>query len=249
MHRIWPPEAAGEVDQHELERLYGYPDREKWVAVNFVSSADGAVHISGRSRGLSNPVDREVYPLGSNLADVVLVGSSTAITEEFTGVKPSAEVAELRARHGLAPVPPIAIVTSGQSLPPAPPVLTDVLTPTIVLTCSAAPAERRRAWAEAGAEVELLGDGEVDLVGAVDALAARGLGRIHCDGGPELFGAMLRAGVVDELRLTLSPLLVSGTAGRIASGMHLEPERLHLASVLAEDDTLLLRYLLTNPAS
>jgi hypothetical protein len=105
MYRIWPPEAAGDVDRQEVERLYGYP-RSKWLAVNFVSSADGAVEIGGRSQGLSNSADRAVYPLGSKLADVILVGARTAIVEEFTGIKPDDELVEMRERHGLAPVPP-----------------------------------------------------------------------------------------------------------------------------------------------
>jgi riboflavin biosynthesis pyrimidine reductase len=245
MHRVWPPEAAGEVDRQELERLYGYPqDRTKWLAVNFVSSADGAVTIAGRSRPLSNPADRAVYPLGSKLADVIMVGARTAIIEEFTGIAPDDELLELRKRHGLTLVPPIAVVTSGHSLPPDAPVITDVRTPTTVITCASAPRELQDAWSAAGANLLIAGEEVVDLEEATKRLAERGLGRIHCDGGPRLFGSLLQAGVVDELRLTISPLLVSGAAGRIATGMAIDPTVLSLDSVLAEDDTLLMRYLI-----
>jgi riboflavin biosynthesis pyrimidine reductase len=48
--------------------------------------------------------------------------------------------------------------------------------------------------------------------------------------------------VVDELRLTVSPTLVSGVAGRIATGVDIEPARLELLSVVAESDTLMVRY-------
>lgn len=245
MYRLWPSDAAGSVDRPELERLYGYPEgRSKWLVMNFVSSVDGAVEVAGRSRGLTNAADREVYPLGSKLSDVIMVGASTAVIEEFRGIEPDAEESELRERHGLAPVPPIAVVTSGRSLPVDAPVITDVRTPTIVVTCRSASRELRDAWQAAGAELLVAGDDEVDLVAAVNGLAERGLGRIHCDGGPHLFGSLLRAGMVDELRLTLSPLLVSGTADRIAKGTGIDPARLNLASVLTQDDTLLLRYLI-----
>jgi riboflavin biosynthesis pyrimidine reductase len=245
MYRIWPPHAAGAVDQHELERLYGYPaDQPKWLAVNFVASVDGAVELAGRSAGLTNPADRQVYPLGSGLADVILVGASTAIAEEFRGIDPDDGLAELRTRHGLAPVPPIAVVTSGRSLPADAPVITDVRTPTIVITCATAPRALRESWAAAGAEVLVAGEADVDLAAAVEGLAERGLARIHCDGGPRLFGALLEAGAVDELRLTLSPLLVSGAADRIARGVGIDPAAVSLDSVLAQDDTLMLRYLL-----
>lgn len=245
MYRIWPPETAGELDSQDLERLYGYPqDRTKWLAVNFVSSADGAVTIAGRSRPLSNSADRAVYPLGSNLADVIMVGARTAIIEEFTGITPDDELLELRKRHGLTPAPPIAVVTSGRSLPPDAPVITDVQTPTTVITCASAPKELQNAWTAAGANLLIAGEEAVDFVEAMDRLTERGLGHIHCDGGPRLFGSLLQAGVVDELRLTISPLLVSGTAGRIASGIPIDPTALNLDSVLAEDDTLIMRYLL-----
>jgi riboflavin biosynthesis pyrimidine reductase len=247
MYRIWPPEAAGEVDRAELERLYGYPrDRAKWLAVNFVSSADGAVTIAGRSRPLSNEADRAVYPLGSKLADVIMVGARTAIIEEFTGITTDDDLLELRERHGLAPVPPVAVVTSGHSLPADAAVITDVRTPTTVITCASAPPELRDAWAAAGANVLIAGENQVDLARAVDGLAERGLGRVHCDGGPTLFGALLQAGAVDELRLTISPLLVSGAAGRIASGAAIDPAALRLDSALAENDTLIMRYLIEN---
>lgn len=242
MHQIWPWDKVGSIDTDDLHALYGYPDHRKWLAVNFVSSVDGAVEIGGRSQGLTNPADRQVYPLGSDLADVILVGATTAITEGFRGVRPSEEVRRLRQRHGLAPVPPIAVVTSGKSLPAEAPVINDVLTPSIVLTCTDAPLDKQEAWVAAGAELIITGTESVNMGAAVDRLTERGLRRIHCDGGHKLFGAALAAGVVDELRLTLSPLLVAGAAERIATDAAIDPTALTLDSVLAEDDTLMLRY-------
>lgn len=244
MMRIWPPEEGGVVDDQTLERLYGYPaDRPRWMAVNFVSSADGAAEVAGRSRGLTNPVDQQVYRLGSDLADVILVGARTATIEEFRGPLTGEETAERRERHGLAEVPPIAVVTSGESLPPDAPVLTDVRTPSVVITCAAAPPHKRASWAATGAKVLIAGTHTVDLKVAVDLLAAEGMRRIHCDGGPHLFGSALAAGVVDELRLSVSPLLIAGAAGRIAAGAGIGVTPLTLASVLAEGDTLMVRYL------
>jgi len=245
MRRIWPEDAAGPMDGDALEKLYAYPDDRPWLVVNFVCSADGAVEVGGTAAGLTNPADRKVYPLSSDLADVRLVGGRTAVVEGFRGVRPGDQDAELRARHGLAPIPPIAVVTSGRTLPADAPVITDTITPTVVLTCEAADPDLRRAWADAGADVIVAGTGSVDLTVARAALADRGLRRVHCDGGPHLFGALLAAGVVDELRLTVAPLLVAGAAGRIAAGAPLDPESLRLASVLTEDDSLLLRYLVT----
>ncbi|MGH3780652.1 MAG: pyrimidine reductase family protein [Pseudonocardiaceae bacterium] len=242
MRYVWPQDAH-EVDEREVERLYRFPADRRWLAVNFVSSADGAVEIDGRSAGLSNSADRRVYRLGSDLADVVLLGAGTATIEEFRGVHPDERAAERRRRHGLSEVPPIAVVTSGRTLSPDAPVITEARAPTIVITCAAAPLRQREAWTAAGATVLIAGEDTVDISTAVDALVNRGLTRIDCEGGPRLFDSLIEAGLVDELRLTISPLLVSGMAHRIAWGAGVEPAALELASVLAEGDTLLLRYL------
>lgn len=238
MWQIWPEQA--ELDEAELVRRYRYPDR--WLAVNFVSSADGAVESGGHSAPLSTPPDRVVYQLGSDLADVVLLGAGTAVGEEFHGMRPDEHTARRRAEHGLAPVAPIAVVSTGPSLPPDAPVLTDVLVPSIVFTDLRTPELTVDAWRDAGAEVYRLGAHGVDLVAARAVLEERGLHRIDCEGGPRLFGSLLEAGLVDELRLTISPMLLSGQAGRITAGTPAH-RRLRLDSVLTETDTLLMRYL------
>ncbi len=242
MRYIWPRQAH-EVDEQELEQLYQYPADRRWLAVNFVVSADGAVELEGRSAGLSNPADRRVYRLGSDLADVVLLGAGTATIEEFRGVHPDEQAAQRRRRYGLSEVPPIAVVTTGRTLPADAPVITEARAPTIVITCATAPPKLCEAWTAAGATVLVTGEDSVDVTAAVDALVMRGLTRIDCEGGPRLFDSLIEAGLVDELRLTISPLLVSGMADRIACGADVLPRRLELASVLAESDTLLLRYL------
>ncbi|OLM21551.1 MULTISPECIES: dihydrofolate reductase family protein [unclassified Pseudonocardia] len=243
IHQIFPAGDAGPLSTEQLERLYAYPDDRLRVCVNFVSSADGAVEVAGGSAGLSTPPDRAVLDLGTDLADVVLVAAGTATAEGFTGVKHGGRMDDRRRRFGLAPIPSTAVVTaSGRSLDPASPVLTDTLVPTIVLTCAAAPEDLRRSWADAGADVVLTGDGAVDLPVAVAELGRRGLRRINCMGGPALFGGLAEAGLVDELRLTLAPFLVSGEAGRIARGAGMDPARLELVSVVTGDDTLLVRY-------
>jgi riboflavin biosynthesis pyrimidine reductase len=241
MRQIWPPQDAGVLDDDELERLYQYP-AGRWLAVNFVSSADGAVALHGRARELSNEPDQRVLRLGSDLADVLLVGATTAMVEGFRGVHPDEETAARRARHGLAPIPPTAVVTTGRSLPEDAPVVTEALVPSIVITTAAAPERKRAAWEAAGATVLIAGEHSVDLRAAVDTLAAEGLLRVDSEGGANLFGSLLAAGVVDELRLTISPTLVSGVTGRIATGADIDPARLELMSVVAESETLMVRY-------
>jgi riboflavin biosynthesis pyrimidine reductase len=243
MRFIWPWDEARVVEDDELERLYSYPADPRWLAVNYVSSADGAVEVGGRAARLSNAPDQKVLKLGSDLADVLLVGANTAMVEHFEGAHPDEETLRRRRHHGLSAIPPTAVVTTGRTLPADAPVITKAEVPTIVVTCETAPQDKREVWANAGAELLIVGEHTVDLAAAVGALVDRGLGRIDCEGGPHLFGSLIEAGVVDELRLTVSPILVSGTAGRIATGIPIDPVDLELASVLAEDGVMLLRYL------
>jgi riboflavin-specific deaminase-like protein len=242
---LWPND--GEIDDTELRRLYDYPPEpdRPWVQVNFVSSLDGSVSVAGKSHGLSGPADKKVFALGRTLADVVLVAAGTAIAEGYHGVRAveGEGRAELRRALGLAPLPPIAVVTRSCSVPVDSPLLTDAEVPTIVLTTSSAPAERRNALADAGADVVVTGADDVHLPTAMRALDERGLRRVTCEGGPRLFGAMIAADLVDQLCLTVSPLLAGGDGGRIAVGpFPSAPRDMALASVLRDDDFLMLRY-------
>jgi riboflavin biosynthesis pyrimidine reductase len=137
----------------------------------------------------------------------------------------------------------LAIVSSRLELSAVNPVFQSAVRP-IVVTHSASPVDRREALAEV-AEVLVLGEAEVDLQGAVDEFAARGMTQILCEGGPHLLGALTAADLVDELCLALSPLLAGPGAGRITAGAPTTlTRRMKLQSALsASDDYLFFRYL------
>lgn len=244
MQRLWPPEqrSPDEIPAADLEACYAYPADRPWLRVNFVSSLDGAVTVRGSSRGLSAPADRRVMALIRSLSDVVLVGAGTALVEGYRGVKPTEVRSELRSRLGMPEVPPIAVVSRRCSLEPDSLLLTDTVVPPIVVTCGSAPESRRAALADAGADVLVAGDETVDLPAAVTALHERGLRRIGGEGGPTLFGDLIADDLVDELCLTMSPLLTGGDAGRIAHGAPIAARGMRLESVLHAESLLLLRY-------
>lgn len=245
MHLLPLGTDTAELSDRELEELYAYPpalDRP-WVQVNFVSSTDGAATASGRSRGLSSPADKKIFALGRDLADVVLVGAGTATVEGYRGVRRTELRAERRDRLGLSDIPPIAVVSGRCSIGPQTPLVADTRVPPIVLTTEAAPKSRRADLEAAGAEVVIAGEELVDVERALDALADRGLLRVCCEGGPHLFGELIAADLVDQLCLTIAPLLSGAGAPRIAEGVaRVDPLRLRLESVLTEDDFLMLRY-------
>jgi riboflavin biosynthesis pyrimidine reductase len=172
------------------------------------------------------------------LADVVLVGHGTSSAEGYRPVAVDSPVGLLRTALG-RPVPlPIAVVSRRASLDPG-----DQLTtgPTLLVTCAAADPGRRSTLEDAGVTVLVCGEDDVDLPAACDALAARGLEQVVCEGGPQLFRAALSAGVVDELDLSLAPALV-GTGSRLLPDSLPATARPELRQVLEEDGVLFTRY-------
>jgi 5-amino-6-(5-phosphoribosylamino)uracil reductase len=228
------------LDDTALAAHYAYPDglAAPYVRVNFVSSADGAVSVDGRSGGLGSVADRRVFGMLRELADVVLVGAGTVRTEDYRGAR--------RPTRGRDTPPPIAVVTGSAGLDPESRLFTDTAVPPIVLTLASAPADNRERLAAAGADVVVLERLTPDALLA--ELARRGLHRVLCEGGPMLFGDLVAADAVDELCLTVAPLLAGGTAGRIAAGPeggHARP--LQLVGALHADGALLLRYRRATP--
>ncbi|QFU91333.1 pyrimidine reductase family protein [Amycolatopsis sp. YIM 10] len=246
MRQLWPQNGSrNDLTTADLERLYGYPEElsKPWVQVNFVTSADGAVTVADKSEGLSHPADKRIFGIGRALCDVVLVGAGTVIAENYRGVRLGEQRVETRRKLGMAEIPPIAVVTARCSIEPDSALFTDAKVPPIVLTTEGAPKARREALAEAGAEVIIAGPLTVDLTAALEELGRRGLRRVNCEGGPHLFGALISENLVDQLCLTVAPLLAGAGAGRIAEGREtLVPRELALASILHEDGFTMFRY-------
>ncbi|HEY3629328.1 MAG TPA: pyrimidine reductase family protein [Jatrophihabitantaceae bacterium] len=244
------PEPRSEVDLHQHYARH-WLDRGG-IRANFISSVDGAVEVAGLSRGLQTPGDNRVFAVLRDLADVILVGAGTARLEGYAVVALNAERRAVRQDFGLAPELPTAIVSRSLQVDPAGPLFAEGGPRTIVFTAAAAdPA--MRAQLESRADVVICGDDVVDLGAARAALADRGLTRVLCEGGPTLFADLAAGGQMDELCLTLSPLLAGPGAGRITSGASWPLDRvgrsgLSLDGLLEEDGALFGRYLLGSRA-
>jgi riboflavin biosynthesis pyrimidine reductase len=209
---------AAESSAIALADLYAYPaasNRDRpWLRANMIVSADGAASLSGRSGGLSGPADRLVFSVLRSLADVILVGAATARIERY---RPASERNIWAAlREGRPRTPPIAVMTRELSLDPDSPLYAGapVGSRTIVLTTAAAPAARRAAVAR-HADVIVAGHDALTPAAAIAALAERGYRRLLTEGGPSLLAQFAAAGLLDDLCLTVSPVLEGGRAGRI----------------------------------
>jgi riboflavin biosynthesis pyrimidine reductase len=233
---------AQPLDDDALTALYltGHPATEH-LRANFVASLDGAVEVGGVTAGLSSRQDQRLMGLLRMQCDALLLGAGTLRVEGYAPVLLNERLRGWRTDRGLPAHPTLAVVSGSLRLDPAQPVFADAPTRPIVFTHANAPASARAALA-AIAEVVTAGEDAVDLTAAVAWLHRRGFGQILCEGGPHLLGGLIAADLVDELCLTVSPLLAGAGAGRIAAGPTSPVRRMSLRHVLAAGDHLLLRY-------
>lgn len=212
-------DAAALFDALDLGALA--PAGRPYVAINMVASVDGRAALDGRSGALGGAADREVFFELRASVDAVLAGTGTLRAEGYGRLVRSPERRAERERRGLEPEP-VALVLSRSGDVPAVPLLRDPEARPVVLT--GADADPARALARLRAE--------------------HGVRSLLCEGGPALNAGLLAAGVVDELFLTVSPLLAA-TADPLtivgAAGLG-APVPLELVWVLEGDGMLFLRY-------
>jgi riboflavin biosynthesis pyrimidine reductase len=224
------------------ELIDRYPRNDSpTLRVNFIASVDGAVTVDGLSGGLSGPGDKQVFDTLRMVCDALVVGAGTIRAENYDALRLDERSRAWRREHGLPELPLMVIVSGSLNLNPDQLIFWDAPIPPIVVTHAGASAERRAALAGV-AEIVTVGDDSVDLAAAVAGLHARGATQLLCEGGPHLFGALIAADLVDEVCLTVSPLLAGGSAGRISAGLPGPSRSISLRHALTSHDMLFLRY-------
>jgi riboflavin biosynthesis pyrimidine reductase len=240
--RAWPPPAATALDDDQLTDCYAIADRGKpSVRFNFVSSIDGAATADGLSGGLSGKADKRVFDILRRLCDVVLVGAGTVRAEGYGAMRLDGPSVQWRRAKGLPDQPVFAIVSGTLGLDAASAVFTEAPVRAIVVTIGSAPNARKETLSRV-ADVVICGEERLDARAMLAEFAKRGLRQVLSEGGPTLFGTLLEADCVDELCLTVSPVIEAGDARRIAAGALHEARRMALHHVLVCDSTLMLQY-------
>ncbi|OBK94384.1 hypothetical protein A5645_16640 [Mycobacterium asiaticum] len=228
------------LGHQELHQFYGYPPKltGSWVRANFIASLDGGSTVKGLSGALAGPGDRTVFVVLRELADVIVVGAGTVRSEGYSGVQLSSAQREDRRSRNQSEIPPLAVVTRSGHLDRDLAVFTRTEVPPLVLTCtSAAEAARRELDGVTAEVIDCSGNDphEVDVSAVVTKLQTRGLRRVLTEGGPTLLGAFIEADLLDELCLTIAPLLVGGSAHRIASGTAQLQTRMRCGHVITDE--------------
>jgi riboflavin biosynthesis pyrimidine reductase len=252
MRMLWPAPLSGKDDEVDPVAVVAAearpaPPGRPWVLANMIASTDGsATDVGGRSGGLGGAADKAMFGAIRAIADVVVAGAGTVIAEDYGPSRPPARVRDQRVARGQAPAPRIAVTSASLAIEPtrrlfaeAPPDARP-----LVLTVAAADPARRRAL-EAVADVHVVGEEQVDWERAFALLGAEvGARVVLSEGGPTTIAQLVADDLLDELCLTVAPVLVAGDGPRIAHSAAPVPDRsLSLARLLTADDQLFARYL------
>jgi len=190
----------------DYAELYPWPEGA-WLRTMMVMTPDGAtVGSDGLSGSISGPADKRVFMETRRLSDAVHVGAGTIRAERYTPMVAKPGWQQARADAGLAPAPQVVIVSGRLDLPWEERMFSESTLPVIVVTTeSVDPAAI--AQAREHAEVWQVGVDSVDLTSLVTRMHSAGLRRIVCEGGEALLDGVVRAQLVDEIDLTIAPLL------------------------------------------
>jgi riboflavin biosynthesis pyrimidine reductase len=230
-----PPQLPS--DDAELAAAYRWeePDGPLRVRANMVGSIDGRAALAGASAALGSPADQHLLAVLRATADVLLVGAGTVRAEGYDAIG-SDDARRAALRPGAAPLR-LAVVSGSGHVADLSALGTATAVP-LVITSGAG----ERNLGDGRAEVITAGDDRLDLGAALAALAARGLHRVLCEGGPTLLGDLLLADLVDEFCLTVSPLHLGPTAPGLLGTHELTARRWALRSCYADGDHLFTRY-------
>jgi diaminohydroxyphosphoribosylaminopyrimidine deaminase/5-amino-6-(5-phosphoribosylamino)uracil reductase len=192
--------------------------RRPFVTLKAGMSLDGRIATrGGESRWITSRAARAAARRLRSEHEAVLVGVGTVLADDpvLSGPRANGSGAPAR-REGPARV----VLDSHLRTPVTARMLRTAGGPVLVLAGRAAPAARRRRLERAGALVVGVPtrSGRVDLSAAMRELGRRGLATVLIEGGGEILGAALDAGIGDRVALFVAPRLLGGRRARPAFG-------------------------------
>jgi riboflavin biosynthesis pyrimidine reductase len=227
-------------DDARLAAFYAYPEglQRCWVRANMISSLDGGATDDGKAGGLAGPGDRALFARMRQEADVVVVGAATVRIENYSGVHMSVAQRQERQSRGQAEVPPIAVITHSADFEHDAKLFTRAEVPPLILTCRETVDDVRARFDALADVVDASGrhTDRVDPAAVLDILDRRGMRRVLTEGGPSLLSLFIAGDLLDELCVTIAPILVGGQARRIASGSGESHTRMRRSHLLTDDE-------------
>jgi 2,5-diamino-6-(ribosylamino)-4(3H)-pyrimidinone 5'-phosphate reductase len=192
-----------------------------FVFINMAITADGKIATANRAvSSFGSQRDKEHLLELRTMADAVMCGAGTVNSGPITLGPGPAKYRRMRIRNGFAEYN-IRIVTSGSgSVNPEAEIFKKKFSPIIILTTGRASENKLNPLRELATEVRSFGPSEIDFHKALQWLHEKWkVKRLLCEGGGELNDALFRAGLVNELHLTICPKVFGGRiAPTIAEG-------------------------------
>ena len=219
------------------------PRHECWVTGHMVAGLDGTAAIHGRVGALSTEPDQDLFRRMRQIADVVMVGAQTVRSEGYAPMRLSEPARAQRRTRGQSEMPPVAVVSRSLDLDWSSQVFAEAPehARTIVITCAGADPQRLAA-AEKAATIIIAGDDRVEPAKALQALAGLGYQVVLCEGGPRWLGELVAADRLDELCLSISPMMGGDALPVSVAPPGADIAQFSLKSTMVADDTLFLRY-------
>lgn len=211
-----------------------------WVTVKLGVTLDGCIATrGGESRWITGPGARQVVQRMRAEHDAILVGIGTVLADD-PGLRSALPGFEDRPRWRV-------VADSALRTPLGSQLVRHAAThPLILLAAPDADPDRASALQAAGAAVLRLprdADGRLDLAAGLRALKEVGITTILNEGGSQLAGALLRAGLVDRLAWHRAPILLGDSGLPALQGLGIErlADAIHLRLLARqeyEDDVL-----------
>ncbi|HEX6275717.1 MAG TPA: bifunctional diaminohydroxyphosphoribosylaminopyrimidine deaminase/5-amino-6-(5-phosphoribosylamino)uracil reductase RibD [Polyangiaceae bacterium] len=190
-----------------------------YLALKLAVSLDGRIATrTGASKWITCPESRTRVQILRSQHDAVMVGVNTVLADN-----PRLTVRDVPGRSPIR-----VVVDSKLRLPPSSQLAqTAQQTPTCVVTTMSAPRAQEEALAALGVRVvrvRATAEGRCDMTAVLQALASREVVSVLCEGGAELAGTVLAAGLTHELHVFVAPVLL-GPRGRPGAVDWAGPER------------------------
>jgi riboflavin biosynthesis pyrimidine reductase len=229
------PDLLAAVSPHERA-----PADRPFVYANMITTLDGHAAVDGRSQALGDEADLEMLLDLRTISDAVLIGTGTVRAEGYARLVGNQERRATRRAAGLSDDPPAVLISRGFHIPWQTGLFAAPEQPVLIYTGVTGEVP------DVAAPVEVVVLPDLTPAAALADLRRRGVRGLLCEGGPGLLRALLVDGLVDELFLTLAPVLTGdGEQPSIVAGGRL-PELVaaELLSVRQAGSQLLLRYAL-----
>jgi riboflavin-specific deaminase-like protein len=209
-----------------------------FVFVNMIATADGRAALEGSTRPLGGEADLELLLELREIADAVLIGTGTLRAEGYARLMRSEERRARRIAAGLAEDPVAVLISRRFDIPWEAGMFQAPEQPVLIYTGA------EGAVPDVPAPVEVVVLDDPAPATALADLRKRGVRALGCEGGPTLLGALVAASLVDELYLTIAPLLTGDEAEpTIVSGGTLpQPVGMELLWTLQSGSELYMRY-------